>query len=237
MYDYHDPVRIGWRLHCGRQVVAQVPVGFYTVPDVVVKEVLMVEDEGDCTFIISDADHQGVSFRIYYGEDTTDNDMLILAGRRFDYLQIVPFKVSPSENPITPSPTYVTVSPTVTPRPTITPSVSPAPTSEGDVLIAVILQLDSYPSETGWRLECAGTELKDLPAGSFNRANDLIKENFVVKSGSECLATVFDSFGDGLSGGGYFQISSLAPQQVLVRVEGTEFTFEAEVAFTVPLVQ
>jgi len=95
------------------------------------------------------------------------------------------------------------------PTPTFQPTTSNPPTWDG-YPISVVLQLDGWPQETGWKITSLDESIvygRRKPG--FYKETDLVVENVQIPEGTEVLLTITDSQGDGMcceNGNGYYQV-------------------------------
>lgn len=214
------PEETGWRLTCGSQTIADVPPSTYEDTNRLITVQTTVGLNADCEFTLRDSGGDGVTngyFEVYFGEEIADESALLLRGSGdFTNTQVVPFQV------IMP--------------PTRSPTVSPAPSlsQEGTAPITVILQLDQYPAETGWGLQCDGIVLASVTSGTYAVQFELISETFLVEEGAECVFDITDSAGDGLCclfGAGAYSIFLGEDATGILLDEGGEFGSQDRVPF------
>jgi len=85
-------------------------------------------------------------------------------------------------------------------RPSSMPSISQEPTM-GPVNVTIELELDQYPSETGWKIEdLDGNTLSSVSSGSYATSYSTIYKEVLVASGLNYTFSLLDSFGDGQNG-------------------------------------
>jgi hypothetical protein len=95
----------------------------------------------------------------------------------------------------------VTFSPSPTTAPTA-PTVSPSPTRD-ETSVLVFIALDSFPSETGWKIEDQdGVVFADVKAGAYlyDQAYTVVTAVVAVPSNAQMKFTLIDEYGDGFGG-------------------------------------
>jgi len=82
-----------------------------------------------------------------------------------------------------------------------------APTQK--ISIHITLQLDDYPTETGWILLCNDIYVNDSQPGNYLDGTEPIHSSSTISIEGEedCEFRIIDKAGDGLCCGGYYQIS------------------------------
>jgi hypothetical protein len=87
--------------------------------------------------------------------------------------------------------------------PSSSPTSSPAPTALAH--ITLVVQLDSDPWQTGWKLTCDGETIDVSPPGTYGlvvgRPNFRVEREFEVTLGAECHLSLLDVAGNGLNPG------------------------------------
>lgn len=90
-------------------------------------------------------------------------------------------------------------SPTSSPVPTLSLAPSSLPTLAPTYIvpITVQIQLDDYPTDTGWILECDAVEIANVVEGSYDITRNII-ETFMVPGEAKCVFKITDTNGDGI---------------------------------------
>ena len=125
---------------------------------------------------------------------------------------------------------------TISPSPTATPSTAPTMVA----FITVQIQLDDFPTDTGWVLKCDDVVLQMVAAGDYAETHQTVTELVQVTEGADCVFTITDEFNDGIcceNGAGFYRIyygeSTTAVQPNYLLAEGGEFLAADVVSFTV----
>ena len=117
-------------------------------------------------------------------------------------------------------------SPTMSSAPSVSPNPTAEPTTEESAVNVVFnFYTDEYPEESRWELvdDAAGTVIKSNgESGDQLEANTLHSENFALKHCVYYTLTVYDSYDDGLSSGGYFEVF-VEGQRVMGLSDGVAF--------------
>lgn len=214
------PSETGWRLTCDGVIQRDVMPGTYAAKLGNVTETVFVEGGADCLFTITDTIGDGLccffgagGYSIFLGEDTTG--ILVGEGGDFGSQDSVIFSAVRRE-------------PTISPAPTITAQ----PT--GMVPITIVIQLDEYPKETGWSLQCDDVVQANVTSGTYRVALDLISETFVVGLGAECVFDITDTARDGLCcsyGAGSYSIILGEDSTGILLDKGSKFASKDQVVF------
>lgn len=213
----------GWSLVCDGRTLAEVKQSTYSKDVDKIVETFIVSDGASCTFVISDNYGDGLCceygigfYRIYHGEDISENGELIVGGSQFGYNETQTFVASSGMASLTPAPSIsrspLSSYPSQSIYPSQAPSRSPetaAPTESS--LLNVMFQFDQYPLETGWTLQCDGEIIADVPSNTYKIPRSSTSQSFHVATGSKCQLVVTDSSaeGDGICcnyGNGYYQV-------------------------------
>ena len=124
--------------------------------------------------------------------------------------------------------------PTLSPMPSSIPSAPPSSIFS----IKIEIQLDDYPGDTGWTLECDDLELRSIGSGNYTTAGQLVLETFYIREGSECFFRITDTGGDGICcglGQGFYKLYGDGDDNTTIRsnvfAEGGQFKGFAEHEF------
>lgn len=83
-----------------------------------------------------------------------------------------------------------------------------APSGATTATITIRIQLDNYPSETGWTLSNSGGTVASVSAGTYSSSSALVTDTYTGAFDSYTF-TITDSYGDGICcfyGTGYYEI-------------------------------
>ncbi len=75
---------------------------------------------------------------------------------------------------------------------------------EGQIPLTVVIQLDNFPQEVGWRIERLGIEIEEvmrLPAGIYNTPDALIVHTVVLEEKELYHFNIYDMSKNGIEGG------------------------------------
>ena len=117
------------------------------------------------------------------------------------------------------------------------PSTEIDNTTHDTVAITVAIQLDAFPEQSGFSLECGGVFYASVPTGSLNSPNELRYETFFVANQTKCQFMILDSFEDGICcayGQGYYEIyygEDMSDQENLLAQGGQLFGGREKITF------
>lgn len=75
---------------------------------------------------------------------------------------------------------------------------------EGQISLTIVIQLDSYPRENGWRIDRLGLEVEEIlrvPAGIYTVPQTKVTRTVVLEEGELYYFRVYDILEDGIDGG------------------------------------
>lgn len=244
------PGEIGWILEdSSGRTIAQVRSGTIGVREESVQETVLVAPNEPHVFTLQDSFGDGLC--CLYGQGTA----FVFLGDGVDYEKVLAYDdgrygSSSAHTFVTSASSVIgfdspTSSPTTTNTPTGTPSSTAAPTVQ-QIPALLVIEFDTYPIHTGWKLEdeTTSTVVQDYPEGSYSPfVGRTMTHDLLLHTNHTYLFTVFDSQGNGLCcgfGTGSAQIylgTAIAPEQTLVYDDGRfEFershTFEASMSST-----
>jgi len=133
----------------------------------------------------------------------------------------------------------VSNSPSLSTFPSVEPSLRPSFAPTMTTTITAVVQLDSNPSDTSWRIDCENGQknLINIPTGTYIAAysNRLITQPFDVGVGDTCTFLIADASQDGLEEGAFYRVflgeDYTAPVPL---VEGSgNFGSQAEISFDI----
>jgi trypsin len=109
---------------------------------------------------------------------------------------------------------------------------------DGDVPVVVEITLDDYPMESSWQVTCNnGLVYGEAVIGKYGfKKNEVLQEVVYLPSGSTCVFTIKDKYGDGLccdTAGSYKVFLSNKPSSTLVS-GGGNFGSEKSDSFSIP---
>jgi hypothetical protein len=98
---------------------------------------------------------------------------------------------------------------------------------EGEMPLTIVIQLDSYPQEIGWRVDRLGLEVEEIirvPAGIYTIPQTTVVRTIVLEEGELYYFRIYDVLEDGLDGGYgksflvllFFAVSLLAHRYCLI---------------------
>jgi len=114
----------------------------------------------------------------------------------------------------------------------------PAPCAMGQTNIILLTTPDSYPGETSWELTANGEIISS--GGAFSSAGVTVPSYVCVNEGDTLVATIYDSYGDGLCGtcwggvDGYFNVTTLCGDSIFMAGGETQFDTLASGPYVVP---
>ena len=114
----------------------------------------------------------------------------------------------------------------------------PAACDSGQTNIIVLTTPDSYPSETSWELTANGEIISS--GGNFSSTGVAVPSYVCVNEGDTLVATIYDSFGDGLCGScwggvdGYFNVTTLCGDSIFTAGGETQFDTIVSGLYVVP---
>lgn len=205
-------------------IVFEITPGTYAAMNAgrTVTELVSLNRGAEFVFVLNDSYNDGFSGEafIYLGATQDSSNVLAYYGASlgsFTDRYEIPFGVGDNFI-INIFPTQVPREPTSFPssEPSA-PSISPAPSSS-DVTLLLILNLDSFPAETGYRIDSMeGEVIREVLPGTYGSTQDFvtIREEFQVSLDGNFTLTILDSFGDGLRSPVYLYLDYEANNQTL----------------------
>jgi hypothetical protein len=220
------PVDTGYQIRDNDgDIVFEIATGTYASANAgaIVTEVVSLNRGADFVFVLKDSYTDGFSGEvvIYLGASQDSSSVLAYYGPSlgvFTDQYEIPFGVGDDFIiDIFPTPVPREPSPFPSSEPSA-PSMSPAPSSS-DVTLLLIINLDSFPSETGYRIESTedGEVVREVLPGSYGSNQDFgtIREEFQVSLDENYTLTLLDAFGDGLRSPVYLYLDYEANSQTL----------------------
>lgn len=182
------PTETGYSISQTGEVVHEVPPGTYGLEAFVDQsEVVLLKRDQEFNFTIFDSygDGFGGTVAVYLGEEV-DNSMLLAyyEGPTGEFTEFEVGFATSGSSIIQIFPTMAPSAPTGVPsdEPSA-PTISPSPTI-GSVNVSIVIELDSYPAETGWRIETLdGTVIAEVEAGTYTDMRPAFDDDATVLEG------------------------------------------------------
>lgn len=165
--------------------MAQVPSGFYNGIQSRVQETVFLPAGSSCIFEIKDSLGDGLccnvpgNYALILGQNP-NGEALASGGANFGFSEIHNFELPlewDDEEPIA---------------------------GDNETLLTVLIKLDDYPHEIGWRVDQLGVEVEEVirvPAGVYTLPRVTIVRTVVLKEGEVYYFKLFDILEDGIDGG------------------------------------
>jgi len=184
------PLETSWSIvdrGTGRLIV-QVPAGTYFTKRQVIQETLFVPAGSTCVFDIADIHGDGLccnspgNFVLYLGRNT-NGEVLLSGGGDF----------GDSESAIFTVPEVFEDS-----------FEDDLILEEGQLPLTIVIQLDNYPQEIGWRMDKLGIEVENVirvPSGIYTIPQSTVVRTVVVEEGELYSFSISDVVQDGITDG------------------------------------
>jgi hypothetical protein len=202
----------------------------------VTTETIMLRGGAEYILLVEDTFGDGFfgAATIYLGqEQSVDRILVYFDGSTLGRKASIPFTVG--EAYIVPVyPTEAPALPTLIPSsiPSV-PTLSPSPTSDS-MNIVLILTLDQFPNETGYRIESQdGDVIREMLPGSYDSRRRTIRKTLSVTAEKYYNLVLLDSGGDGLLTPVYIFLESVGDDRLLAFFDPTTdfFNFELSIQF------
>jgi hypothetical protein len=218
----------------GKTIISK-PIGT-VVSEHVTTETMMLRDGADYVLIVEDSFGDGFfgTATIYLGQDQSVESILVyFEGSTLGRKATIPFTVGeafiipvyPTEAPALPQST-----------PTSNPSAStlfPSLTNHS-MNIVLILTLDQFPNETGYRIESQnGDIIREILPGTYDSRRKTIRKTLSVTPEKYYNLVLLDAGGDGLLSPVYIFLESVGDDRLLAFFDPTKdfFRFELSIQF------
>ena len=185
------PQETGWSISDAQTgvVIIEVPPGTYSGERSRVQETVFLAPGVRFFFNIDDSYGDGLccnvpgNFMLFLGR-TPDGEVLLSGGGEFSSRLTLEFS-TPSD--------YSSV------------EVDEVPViGEGQLPLTIVIQLDNFPSEIGWRVDHLGIEVEEVirvPAGIYSTGGEKIVRTVVLDEGELYYFGIYDVVEDGINGG------------------------------------
>jgi hypothetical protein len=183
------PEEISWSIKEKEtgNVLVEVPTGTYNGKRSRVQETVFLPAGSTFLFAIQDSHGDGLccnspgNYMVILGR-SPNGEVLVSGGGDFGLLQTNEFVVPAEFDEIEDEPII----------------------EEGQISLTIVIQMDNYPQEIGWRVDRLGIEVEEVirvPAGIYTTTQTLVVRTIVLEEGELYYFRVYDVLDDGIDNG------------------------------------